>query len=70
MFYFICESIYNNTNIRYNTTYSKLDIIPHTNFMVIAYFLQQHHITKIFFVYKQINDRVTPQRLPYYFWGY
>ena len=33
--------------------------------MVIAY-----HMTKIFFVYKQTNDRVTPQRQPYYFVGY
>ena len=24
-------------------------------------------MTKIFFVYEQTNDRVTPQRLPYYF---
>ena len=32
--------------------------------MVIAYSLLQHHITKIFFVYQQTNDRVTPQRLP------
>ena len=24
-------------------------------------------MTKIFFVYKQTNDRVTPQLLPYYF---
>ena len=37
--------------------------------MVIAYSLY-HHITKIFFVYKQTNDRVTPQRLPCNFCGY
>ena len=30
----------------------------------------QHHIAKIFFVYKDTNDRVTLQRLPNYFGGY
>ena len=63
VFYFICELIYNNTStctvIRYKC-HLKISYY-------IAYSLHQHHIIKIFFVYKQNNDRVTPQRPPYYF---
>ena len=38
--------------------------MSHKNFLVIAYSLPQRHITKIFFVYKQANDRVNHSGYP------
>ena len=42
--------------------------MSHKNSMVTAYSL--YNITKIYFIYKHTNDRVMPQWLSNYFWGY
>ena len=52
------------------TRFSNLDINVAYKFLDHSLLPLQHHMTKIFFVYKQTNDRVTPQRQPYYFGGY